>query len=402
MEIFIDKAKKIHGDKYNYSKVNYINNKTKIIILCDKHGEFLQRPTQHIVQEQGCPTCGVELSIEKRTLSTEKFIEQSKKIHNNVYNYDKTIITTLLRNVIITCLIHGDFTVIPKDHLKKIGCVKCNDTNIIKQSNSGVKYTIEQIISLAIEIHGYRYDYSKVVYNNMISKVIIICKVHGEFHQSMLSHIYKKRGCSICGKTKKLTNEIFINKCIIIHNNKYDYSNTIYIDTESYVNINCLVHGLFKIKAKKHISGQGCMKCVKNNASKKANDWIKYMSIKLNTEIQSSENGGEYILKTENSIYKFDGYCKKTNTCFEYYGNMYHGNPKMYSSDKPYPFIKKNIKTFGDAFNNTIKREEYIKSKGFNIICIWENEWDLFIKSIKIIQKYWRSYSKLKLIYNIS
>ena len=82
-EIFIDKAKKIHGKLYDYSKVNYIDSKTKIIIVCKEHGEYLQTPSKHL-QKQGCPKC---MCYEKSN-STE-FIEKAKQIYGNKYDYSK-------------------------------------------------------------------------------------------------------------------------------------------------------------------------------------------------------------------------------------------------------------------------------------------------------------------------
>ena len=87
-ENFIDKAKKIHGDKYDYSKVNYVNSKTKVCIICPKHGEFWQEPRHHL-SKHGCPMCGKENGDRKQSLTLNEFIEKSNQIHNGKYSYDK-------------------------------------------------------------------------------------------------------------------------------------------------------------------------------------------------------------------------------------------------------------------------------------------------------------------------
>ena len=84
-EQFIEKAKKIHGDKYDYSKVEYINNRTKVCIICPIHGEFWQIANSHL-QGEGCKECGMELKAKNKTLTTDKFIEKAKKIHGDKYD----------------------------------------------------------------------------------------------------------------------------------------------------------------------------------------------------------------------------------------------------------------------------------------------------------------------------
>jgi very-short-patch-repair endonuclease len=121
VNIFIQKAKKIHDDKYDYSLVNYKNNKTTIQIICPKHGIFQKRPDVHISQKQGCPLC--------KKITTEIFIQRSNKIHNNKYNYSKTIYYNMYKKVLIICPQHNEFYQRPHDHIhNKQGCPKCNSS----------------------------------------------------------------------------------------------------------------------------------------------------------------------------------------------------------------------------------------------------------------------------------
>jgi len=85
---FIEKSIKIHNDKYDYSKVNYINSKTKVLIVCKKHGDFEQNPYNHIYG-MGCPICGKEKSHNTQRYDTNIFIEKAKEIHNDTYDYSK-------------------------------------------------------------------------------------------------------------------------------------------------------------------------------------------------------------------------------------------------------------------------------------------------------------------------
>ena len=121
---FIQKAKAVHGDKYDYSKVEYVNNKTKVCIICPKHGEFTQVPHNHLLG-QGCSDCAREKYTEKRTHSLEDFIEAAKAIHGNKYDYSHVVYVNAHTNVCIICPVHGEFWQRPSHHLGGHGCSKC-------------------------------------------------------------------------------------------------------------------------------------------------------------------------------------------------------------------------------------------------------------------------------------
>ena len=117
---FIEKARKVHGDKYDYSKVEYINNKTKVCIICPEHGEFWQRPDKHISCDRGCPKCGGT-----NRLTTDEFIAQAKKIHGDKYDYSKVNYNSTDTKVCIICPEHGEFWQTPHGHLQGQGCPYC-------------------------------------------------------------------------------------------------------------------------------------------------------------------------------------------------------------------------------------------------------------------------------------
>src|ERR1035437_9565198 len=193
-EEFIQKAIKIHGDKYDYSLVQYIGCKNKVKILCKIHGEFLQRPDAHL-EGKNCTKC----SKSHLPKSNFQFIEEANIIHNNKYNYS---LIDYQRNDIkikIICPIHGEFEQQPNSHLNGRGCKECYRTS--KLSN-----TLEFIEKAKI-IHNNKYNYNNVIYINAIKKVVITCKEHGNFEQTPNSHL-NNRGCPICSYS---LGELFIN-----------------------------------------------------------------------------------------------------------------------------------------------------------------------------------------------
>lgn len=185
-ETFINKSLKIHGNKYDYSKVKYINSHAKVNIICPIHGEFKMIANNHL-NGQGCPDCGGT-----KKLTKEQFIEKANKIHGNKYDYSKVEYINNKTRVCITCPKHGEFLMRPNDHLSGHGCPDCGGTK---------KDSTKSIINKFKKIHGDKYDYSKVNYFNAHTNVLIVCPIHGEFPQSPHDHL-KGCGCPKCNQSK--------------------------------------------------------------------------------------------------------------------------------------------------------------------------------------------------------
>ena len=122
---FIERAKKVHGDKYNYSKVDIVDNNKKVCIICPKHGEFWQTPKSHIVRKYGCPKCGREICANKTKKTNNEIINDFLSVHGKKYDYSKVEYTNAYTKVCIICPKHGEFWQTPHDHLKGVGCPKC-------------------------------------------------------------------------------------------------------------------------------------------------------------------------------------------------------------------------------------------------------------------------------------
>ena len=186
---FITKSNKIHGDKYDYSKVEYVNNKTKVIITCPVHGDFEQIPLGHI-RSTGCRKCSGLAPITK-----EEFIKRAEKKHGNRFDFSEVDYKGYNKYTEFTCSEHGKFRARPIAIVKDIGCQKCSFTNSCE----------EEVIDEFKKVHGNFYDYSKVVYVNTNTKVNITCPVHGEFKQRPKQH-KRGEGCYYCGMEKSIIN----------------------------------------------------------------------------------------------------------------------------------------------------------------------------------------------------
>lgn len=135
-DVWTKRAKAKHGDKFDYSYVNYINTRTKITIICPIHGEFKQIPIVHITSMHGCPKCGNESGAEKNASSKNEFLKKAKEKHGDLYDYSQVNYINARTKVTIICKKHGEFKQIPDNHTSKgKHCRQCNNELLYKGWN---------------------------------------------------------------------------------------------------------------------------------------------------------------------------------------------------------------------------------------------------------------------------
>ena len=464
IETFIEKAEKVHGEKYAYNKGIYVNSTTKICITCPEHGDFWQTPSNHL-SGKGCPECADRARKEKKSSNTEEFKAKAEKIHKGKYSYDKSVYINARTPLTITCRVHGDFLQTPNKHLMGGGCPICagnkkmtteeflkkamevhgdeyvydgeyvdNRTpmkitcrihgdfwqtpgNHLKgckcpKCAGGVKYTKEDFIQKAEEVHGDDYIYDDVVYVNNQTPVNITCRKHGKFSQTPAHHL-QGAGCPVCGGSQKLSTETFIQKARVVHKDEYIYTDTDYINNNTKVAIICRKHGKFWQTPSSHLSGHGCPECygIKpyNKESYKTRvrgvhddkyiynnlDYVSSSSIinitcpihgdfKQNASEHLQGKGcpicGHHLSLSENEMYTM---------IVRLIGkeNVVKGNRKVLNGkeiDICAPFLKFGIEYNGlrwhsEQFNKDknyhLNKTELAESKGYHLIQIFEDEW---------------------------
>ena len=185
----LDKFRAVHGDTYSYDNfLEYCGMFKKITITCPIHGDFEQTPSDHR-NGQNCPKCAQLTRNAKQTSNRESFIKKAIKKHGELYDYSKVNYSRSADNVEIVCNTHGSFWKTPNKHLMGQGCPKCNNAH---------RRTQQDFVEDSISTHGTLYDYSKSLYKNVDTPVVIICPIHGEFSQTPYTHIKKGCGCPSC------------------------------------------------------------------------------------------------------------------------------------------------------------------------------------------------------------
>ena len=209
-EEFIEKSTLVHGNKYDYSKVEYVNNHTEVCIICPEHGEFWEKPNYHMCGH-GCKKCAIETSKKKavRFKSNDEFISEVKRIYGDKYDLSETEYININTLSKFKCPKHGDFWRTPYEILKKGSCPWCGGTG---------RLTTEMFIKRSSIIHNNKYDYSKVDYKRNNVKVCIICPKHGEFWQKPMGHLLGQ-GCPKC---KSSLGEMKVREILLNRNVKFE------------------------------------------------------------------------------------------------------------------------------------------------------------------------------------
>ena len=345
---FIQKARKVHGKKYDYSKVEYVNSKSKVNILCLIHGLFSQAPDKHLTGN-GCLKCGYESKAQKQNSGRELFISQSIKIHGSKYNYNNVIYKNNRIKVSILCKEHGEFLQAPSSHLQGAGCQLC--ANKIPSN----KLDTHSFIERSLEFFGKRFDYSLTKYIDIKSDVILICPDHGKFKTTADNHFASKisGGCRNCkydssAKTLRFSKKEFIAKAKNIWGDLYDYNEVKYVNSHTKVTLECKAHGKFSQTPGSHLSGNGCPKCYFKTEGRIA----KYLN-------QKSVTYREYRIEDK----RYDFFLPEYNLIIERDGEQHYRDSSNFSS-----FIKEDpVKYLKKQTRNDKLKTKLAKNAGFKI-----------------------------------
>lgn len=342
-EEFIKKAKEIHGDKYDYSKAEYVNNSTNISIICPNHGIFQQNPKNHL-NGFGCKKC----TLEKKALNKKDVIDKLNKIYNNKYDYSLLHFNSTKNKIKVICPEHGEFEKTLEKHLySNQGCPKC----------SGYKMDKDKFIKKASIIHNNKYDYSKVEEVRKKDRIKIICPEHGEFEQTVDNHLQGK-GCAKCANNTKKDIYSFVEKAKIIHGLEYDYSKSHYDGLSNKVEILCKEHGSFFQTPINHLRGTICPKCSKKIIISKSEEEINTFLAKY-TKVETSNRD---ILSGK----ELDIYLPELKLAIEFNGLYWHSYDRLELKEEKERHLYKT---------------EECEKQGIQLIHINEDEW-LFKKQI--------------------
>ena len=366
---FIERAKEIHGEFYDYSLVEYINSSTKVKVICPIHGIFKVVPYSHATPNKTGAKCRKCQGFGR---TTEDFIAEAKKVHGEQYDYSKSIYKKAREKIIVICPKHGEWKTTHHSHaVNGHGCQKCGSHKRAPE--------LEEIITKFRSVHADRYDYSLVSWNEQgehgwWSKVTIICSRHGQFRMTPAVHYFQKANCQKCayegsGLSQRKSLEEFIYQAKKRHGNTYSYTKTKYSGDQKNLVITCKKHGDFPQRADHHLNGSGCPKCYNKSEGK--------IAIYLNLHHIVHRQFG-----IENRY--FDFYLPDYNLIIERDGEQHY--LKVWSRPSSQIFSKREGRSYKTSHQNDIYKTQLAKKNGYKIARIpyWleDTEVELEIENI--------------------
>lgn len=273
-DTWIKKAKAVHGNRYDYSKVEYETAHKLVNIVCKIHGPFKCRPTNHTSLKRGCPYCAktgpkksrAGESLEPR-VSKSEFEARLKEAHPNTqFILDKVIFKNMNTKISVGCSVHGYFSITPENLVRGAGCRACGYEKIREKR----KLPKSTFINRCKEHYSQTYDYSLVEYSNLHDNVVVICPEHGAWQVIAANHLSGKSGCPSCSAIvagKRLVNaslisfDEFLTRALKVHGKKYKYPLSEEFKVSDKILIECPSHGTFEQIGSQHLAGKGCSNC---------------------------------------------------------------------------------------------------------------------------------------------
>jgi hypothetical protein len=359
-EEFVAKAKTVHGNRYDYSRVRYLNSHTDVELICLIHDiKFFQRPNNHIQGRTGCIKCDRDKFYKSRALTTQEFIGQAKRVHGSTYDYSLVEYVDWKSKVKIICKKHGMFEQAALGHKQGQGCPRCKS----EKTSLRCRSTKEEFIDRAMKIHKSKYSYDQVIYINNSTKVKINCPIHGIFEQVPASHLIGS-GCPECGDInthlkQRLTQNEFIDKARKIHGDHYDYTDSNYINHIEKIRIRCKKHNhIFYQKPNNHLNGQGCPLCCLSQGEEKIRKYLE--DNKIQYEPQKTFNSCKH-----RRLLPFDFFVPLLNTLIEFDGGHHF---------TPIGFGSRSKESAEIRFKETLLRDhiktEFCRGNNINLIRI--------------------------------
>lgn len=349
---FINKALIKHSNKYTYNNLVYVDSKSKVSITCPTHGDFQQTPGNHLYG-QGCPGCRVIKSKETNLVKygtehpMQSKIVMSKTIQTNLekYGVEHPAQNSIVKNKAIAT------------NMERYG-VTCT------QLHPEIR---DKTIQTNLEKYGVKWITQDSTRNNNMIKTLL--ERYGVSNPSRLVAVREKAKQTTLERfgTSNYNQQHLINILPLISNHDWLFEQYIILNKTAQMIADDLNIGqtticryLKRCEISTRVSTGYSIACI---------DWLNSLN---NDNIQHALNGGEY--KIPSTKYKADGYDPTTNTIYEFYGDVFHGNLSIFDpSYQCHPFSDKTAKQLNDA---TLQRETAIAALGYNIVCMWEHDWN--------------------------
>ena len=346
-----EKIKARHPE-LDFSVSDYQGSLKPLTFKCSIHGIVTQGVESLL--PNGCKHC----TSGRRKVTIGDFVERATAVHGTRYDYTRSNIQSMLDLIDIDCSIHGPFRQAANDHLKGRGCKQCGSDYSGKTCHRHMSLdAFNEIIERRIKDAD-----DCIEFNGFQKQARFSCPTHGEYLQWPSNFLHSSQ-CRLCQEdaNKASTMENFSSRCALVHEGKYEYKSFDGID--ALCEIVCPQHGLFLLRAADHLySEAGCPDCA-STRFRKQNEWLDVMNVK-NREVD---------LVIDGRLVRCDGFDPLTSTIYKFWEDFWHGNPNVFCHSDINTVTKSS---FADLYASTLEKRDFIIKNGFELIDIWEHDWN--------------------------
>lgn len=332
--------------------------------ICDR--EWTHKPSA-ILAGSGCPACHKRQGKSGYTYSLDDvkhLIEQRnlKLPHKRVYLVDATF-EMYSKKVTLTCDHGHSWEARLNDTInREAGCPHCAGS-VSRDSITAIEHI--KAIHPNIKIVG------KLGQTLGRREPFEAGCEHGHTWMATYERLVNGHYCPHCANRAKYTQEQF--QSIVAETGSHVRVLGQYNGMNKQIEMQCTdCDHIWYTTSQQIASGGGCPMCAKNNTySKKSIDWLTQIEKEQGIKIDHAVSGGEF--RIPGTRYRVDGYHKESNTVYEFHGNYWHGNPKLHNPDDINTITEC---TFGELYQKTLKKEAEIRALGYNLVVMWEDEFD--------------------------
>lgn len=269
--------------------------------------------------------------------------------------------------ILFSCSNNHTYYTSPNNALKSSGCLLC--------SGKGVK-SHHQFMDELENLNNSRANKVFVksgTYIDAFTKMCFVCERGHTWETTPNNIINSKHTCRMCSGKAKKSHDQFLQELSLKRPDISVQPGQTYTSAHTKITFVCNKNHVWQTRPIDVLQGYGCPHCIKKGYSSKCIKWLNSIMEQSGVHIQHAENGGEALIP--GTPFYADGYCKETNTVYEFYGDVYHGNPTLFKdSDKCHPYNKQV--TAKTLYLQTMAREATIKQLGYNIVSMWEHEYN--------------------------
>ncbi len=274
---WIDEVVKVWGEKYDYSLANFVNTKTKLTVICPKHGPWDTSPDNHLRGKRGCPACGSERLKFSLTKPFVSFLDEARKIHGDLFSYDESTYAGAKQKLKISCTAHGIFLQSPEVHLRGSGCPRCSDTGRLEKQRL---MSVENVNASIAKLSDGCVSIVSSTFSNINQSASFRCDVHGTYQRLVNTALHSKHPCLKCSNEFRLSRTTDSQAVLVKVHERFGLRYMVEVKParqlrSTRIVLTCSAHGPFELLYPSLSRSPGCPVCARESSQENRTEGVR-------------------------------------------------------------------------------------------------------------------------------